>query len=77
MFNVDDCVSGVSEDIEILLKVTQVHNLIVDTVAKLLYYDRKEDEDLGVGEIEKLIEDGVISVDMIVDKFRRELEKAL
>lgn len=38
-------------------------------VANLLYYDRKEDEDLPVGEIEKAIQLGEISVQDMVDLF--------
>jgi hypothetical protein len=46
---------------------------IEDSIAKLLYYDRKEDEDLPRGTIEKAIEDGVVTVDEIVELFRKEL----
>lgn len=46
---------------------------IEDLVADFLYYDRKEDEDLPVGEIELAIEAGEISFDEIVDTFRAQL----
>jgi len=48
---------------------------IEDVVSNLLYYDRKEDESLPVGVIEQAIEDGVLTVDDIVEKFKQELIK--
>lgn len=50
---------------------------IDDMVTDFLYYDRKEDEDLGVGDIENAVANGEISVDEMVDKFRESLEQAL
>jgi len=46
---------------------------ISDRVSDFLYYRRKEDEELGVGEIEEAIQQGEITVDEIVDHFRAEL----
>ena len=46
---------------------------IDDTVAKLVYYDRKEDEELPVGAIDQAVRDGVITVDEMVEKFREVL----
>lgn len=52
--------------------------LILDSVSDLvldwLYYLRKEDDELPVGAIEQAIEDGVITVDEILERFRLELE---
>ena len=86
-----DCKSGIdlTEDQkerlgEISIKIEKdnkdnLKNLIManvsDLASDLLYYDRKEDEELGVGDIEKAIEDGVITVDEIVDKFKNEFKK--
>lgn len=47
---------------------------ISDTVSRFLYYDRKEDDELPRGAIEEAIESGEISVDEIVDAFRRGIE---
>jgi len=47
---------------------------ISDLVGSFLYYDRKEDEELGRGEIEKCIESGDITVDEIVNEFKLGLE---
>lgn len=50
---------------------------INDLVADFLYYDRKEDEELPVGAIDKAVATDVISIGEIVDKFRSELHKGL
>lgn len=48
---------------------------VSDLVDNFLYYDRKEDETLPRGSIEEAIKAGEVSVDEIVEVFRRELEK--
>ena len=58
-------------------QVETLMNLMEDTVSCLLYYDRKEDEDLPVGAIEKLVKDGEITIDQIVEKFEYHLREAL
>jgi hypothetical protein len=52
-------------------------NTVNDLVMNFLYYDRKEDEELGVGAIEAEISAGEITVDEIVAKFREVLEHSL
>ncbi len=51
----------------------ELKDLILRTVDDLagmfLYYDRKEDESLPRGVIERAIEDGIITKDEIVAKF--------
>jgi hypothetical protein len=54
---------------------TTILGTVSDLVADFLYYDRKEDESLPRGTIEKAIEDGAITVDEIVEVFRTEIEK--
>jgi hypothetical protein len=44
-----------------------------DLVGSLLYYDRKADEELGVGDIPSAIRCGEVSSDDMVDAFRSEL----
>ena len=56
-------------------KLDIVQGTIEDAVSDLLYYDRKEDEDLGRGEIEALIYGGHLSVDQVVEWFRKGLEQ--
>lgn len=46
---------------------------ISDCVSDLMYYDRKEDEYLEDGAIEAAIENGEITVDEMVERFRSEL----
>ncbi len=48
-------------------------NTIDDLVSSFLYYDRKEDEDLGVGDIEDAITKGIISIDDITDRFKKSI----
>lgn len=43
-------------------------------VSDLLYYNRKEDEDLPVGAIEQAVKDGVITVEELVECFKEEIE---
>lgn len=50
-----------------------IENIITDTVINLLYYDRKGCEVIPVGEIERLIKLGDISIDWMVDTFKQEL----
>ncbi len=54
-----------------------VENTIDDLVSDFLYYDRKEDEDLPLGVIDRQIKEGSLSVDEIVHKFKEELEYGL
>jgi len=50
-----------------------VLNCVSDLVKKFFYYDRKNDEDLEVGDIEKYIESGIITTDEIIKKFKDEM----
>lgn len=50
---------------------------ICDHVSRFLYYDRKEDEYLPRGALEKAIEDGDITVDEIVEAFAKWLRQGL
>ncbi len=52
-----------------------VFDTVDDLVSSFLYYDRKEDEDLPVGRVQELIQAGVITVDQIVERFRRGLRE--
>lgn len=55
--------STTNEELQIL------ENLISDSITDFLFYDRKEDEDLPVGRIEKLVEHGVITPEEIITLF--------
>lgn len=47
---------------------------ISDLCSKFLYYDRKEDEQLSVDQLNKAVKDGEITIDEIVEEFRKGLE---
>lgn len=47
---------------------------VTDLVGSLMYYDRKEDEDLPRGAIEQAIKDGEITYYDIIKKFSDELK---
>ena len=48
-----------------------------DLVSDLLYYDRKEDDFLPRGAIEKAIKDGDITVEEILNKFSECLKSGI
>lgn len=52
----------------------KIHGAVEDLVASLLYYDRKEDEDLVLGEIEDAITAGEVTVDELTNVFYRTLK---
>lgn len=52
-------------------------NYVEDLVTSFLYYDRKEDEDLPVGAIERAIENNEITIEEISKKFSEALTQKL
>lgn len=48
-----------------------------DLVSNFLYYSRKEDEDLRVGQINEAVTAGEITEDEIVEAFRKHLHAGL
>ena len=57
--------------------IENIENTIEDLVSDFLYYDRKEDEDLPVGEIETQITTGKTSIKEIVAIFEEKLKEGL
>lgn len=55
----------------------QIVGVIEDAVADLIYYDRKEDEELPRGAIESAVKSGLITIDEMVETFRSELTRRL
>ena len=53
----------------------KILDCICDLTSDFLYYDRKEDEDLAVGDIENAVREGEICIDDMVNKFREKLEE--
>ena len=54
-----------------------LQNAIDDLVRNLLHYDRKDDEDLPIGSIEKMIRARPELANEILARFRLELTKGL
>lgn len=52
-------------------------NEISDVVSRLLYYDRREDEDLPLGAIDDAVAAGVVSEEEIVAAFAAALRRGL
>lgn len=50
---------------------------IQDSVTDLLYYDRKEDEELFVGDIDELVKNGDITIEEMVAEFDKYLRSGL
>ena len=50
-------------------KVKIIRDTIEDLVSNFMYYDRKEDEELPRGSIEKALENKELTVQNIVDRF--------
>ena len=52
--------------------------LVLDTISDLcgdfLYYDRKEDEELDMETLNRIVESGEITIDEMVSEFRKHLE---
>jgi len=67
------------EELEKYLSTTVRKDVILgvvgDLVANFMYYDRKEDECLPRGAIEKAIEVGAITEDEIIEKFASEIRR--
>ena len=55
----------------------QILDVVGDLAGSLLYYDRKEDEDLGIGEIQEALSSGEINIDEIKRKFSDSLDSGL
>lgn len=51
---------------------------ILDTISSLcsdfLYYDRKEDEDLTMEQLNEAVKSGEITIDEMVEEFRKHLK---
>lgn len=49
-------------------------NTISDLCSNFLYYDRKEDEELSMDQLNEAVKSGEITVDEMVNAFRKHLE---
>lgn len=51
-----------------------IFDIISDAVLDLTFYDRKEDDELGYREFNRLVMEGVITVDEMVEVFRKNIK---
>jgi len=56
-----------------LSKKEQALIIVPDLTADYLYYNRKEDEELSVSDIENLFNSGELTVDEVVEVFKEAL----
>lgn len=54
-----------------------IEHTISDMVSDFLYYDRKDDEELSGDDIEDALNAGEITIEQMVECFRKELEEGL
>jgi len=52
----------------------QILNTISDLCSDFLYYDRKGDEELSVEQLNEAVESGKITIDEMVEEFRKHIE---
>lgn len=52
----------------------QILNTISDLCSDFLYYNRKEDEDLSMEQLNQAVNSGEITIDEMVNEFRKHLE---
>lgn len=50
-------------------------NTIDDLCSDFTYYDRKEDEQLSMEQLDEAVKSGEITIDEMVERFRKNLEK--
>lgn len=55
----------------------KILDTLSDTISNFLYYDRKEDDDLPVWEIEKSIKSWIISEDDLINLFKENLRDSI
>lgn len=58
-------------------RAQRIHDLMHDAVIDFIYYDRTDDEDLEVGQIEEAVAAGEIAVVDIVAEFAAQLARQL
>ena len=54
-----------------------IFSTVSDLVLDLIYYDRKEDEELPRGAIEQAVKSGEVSIDEMVELFKLKITESL
>ena len=52
-----------------------LEDTVSDVFMDMLYYDRKEDEEMSVEHIKTLTDNGIISKEMMIDVFTKQINK--
>lgn len=61
-----------SDEIKVELRYT-IFDIVDDLVTDFLYYDRKDDDEIGVEELDSAIKSGIITVEEIIAHFAKKL----
>lgn len=61
-----------SDEIKVELRNT-IFDIVEDLVTDFLYYDRKDDDEIGVEELDGAIKSGIITVEEIIAHFTKKL----
>ena len=48
--------------------------MVEDVVSNFMYYDRKDDDDLSVNDIERAFKDGIITSEEVSEKFKETID---
>lgn len=59
------------------MKIDDIDGYIEDMISNFLYYDRKEDCQLPVGAIEEAVKSGELTIDEMVECFRKHLTEGV
>lgn len=59
------------------MKIEDIDGYIDDMVSDFLYYNRKEDDNLPVGAIEEAVKSGELTIDEMVECFRKHLKEGI
>ena len=71
----EEAEAALEEFLNTTVRKEVILGVVEDLVADFLYYNRKEDECLPRGEIEKAVQRGVITADEIAEAFARSLKE--
>jgi len=55
------------------MKKQDILNIIDDLVLDFIIYDREEDEDISPKKLQKAVNSGIITIDEMVEEFRKGL----
>lgn len=65
-----------SKEVETMLR-THILGVLEDTITDFVYYDREEDDELDVEELQEAFDSGIVTIDDAVATFRKALADGL